>query len=192
MYELAVLAMYIVAIAFLSVISIGLTSDLLSDKGSNGIAMSETITLALGTAVGVPVTAFLITDAAFWEFPFVGFLSALAIVYFTSRQRNRMAQEAPALVEFVQREFDRIDTGRTGRITRYDINHAIDSGSFSAADVKMLKLLLWRVEAIGHAYDWMMVDTLPPSFPVGMYAINRGDLADYVERTHRFRGGLLV
>ncbi len=194
MYELAVLAVYILAVFTLSTISLGLLSDLLVDNnGSAGIAAAEVITLALGAAVSIPVTTFLITDASIWEFAIVGTITALGTVWFISGGRNEDAREAPAIVEFATQNFDLIDTGRTGQITRNDIYNAIDSGSFKPDDVRMLKRMLRRVEAIGHPYDWMAVDSYPaPSFPVALYAIDRADLEQYVERTSRYRGGILA
>lgn len=193
MYELAVLATYIPAVLLLSTLSLGLFSELFSGSGSKGIVAAEVITLALGALVSVPVTMFLLKDATILEFGLIGFFAALVTIYFVSGSRNRDAEQAPALVEFAKKNFDRIDVKATGLIARSDVYKAIESGAFSADEVVMLKRLSRRVEAIGHAYDWMPIYSEPmPSFPVALYAIGRADLTTYVERTNRYRGGILA
>lgn len=191
MYELVVLALYSVGILFLTAISLGLLTELYVSKGPKGMLLAELGTLFLATAISVPFSFFVIKDAIIWEFALVGFLNAFALTYFVSRQRNKDAEAAPALVEFALKHFDTLDRNRDGEFTRADILACIESGKYSEADVKMFTRLMYRTESIGHVYEWMLMATFPPpSYPIGLYSVNRKDLAAYVQRTSRYSGGL--
>lgn len=191
MYELVVLAAYSAGILFLSTLSLGLLTELNISRGSKGILTAELLTLLLATAISVPFSFFVVTDAIIWEFALVGFLNALVLTYFVSRIRNKEAEAAPVLVQFALKHFDTLDQNRDGEYTRADIWACIESGKFGEADVKMFKRLMNRTESIGHVYEWMLMATFPPpSYPIGLYSVNRKDLAAYVQRTSRYSGGL--
>lgn len=191
MYELVVLASYSAGILLLSAVSLGLFTELYVSKGPRGILTAELVTIFLATVVSVPFSFFVVTDAIIWEFALVGFLNASALTYFVSRIRNRDAEAAPELVQFALKHFDALDSNRDGEYTRADIWKCIESGKFGEADVKMFKRLMNRTESIGHVYEWMMMASYPPpSYPIGLYSVNRKDLAAYAQRTARYSGGL--
>lgn len=192
MYELVVLASYSAGILFLTAISLGLLTELYVSRGPKGILTAELATLFLATAVSVPFSFFILKDAPIWEFALVGFLNAYALTYFISRQRNKEAEAAPALVQFALKHFDALDRNRDGEYTRADIYACIESGKYSDADVKMFSRLMYRTESIGHVYEWMpLVAVYPaPAYPIGLYSVNRKDLASYAQRASRYSGGL--
>lgn len=191
MYELVVLASYSVGILVLTALSLGLLTELYVSRGSKGMLIAELATLFLATLISVPFSFFILKDAIIWEFALVGFLNSLVLTYFVSRKRNRDAEAAPVLVQFALKHFDSLDRNRDGEYTRADIYACIESGKYSDADVKMFKRLMYRTESIGHVYEWMtMASYPPPSYPIGLYSVNRKDLAAYVQRTSRYAGGL--
>lgn len=191
MYELVVLASYSAGILFVSAITLGLFSEIYGKNGDSGFVIAELITLFVATAISVPFSFFLLKDAIIWEFALVGFLNAFALTYLVARLRNRDAIAAPDLVKFALANFDKLDSNGDGEYTRADIWACIESGKFSEADTKMLKRLMHRTEAIGHVYEWMLLASFPPpSFPIGLYAVNRKDLAAYEQRMSLRRGGL--
>lgn len=192
MYELVVLASYSVGILFLTTLSLGLLTELNLSKGPKGILNAELASLFLATVISVPFSFFILKDAIIWEFALVGFLNAWALTYFISRRRNKEAEAAPALVQFALKHFDSLDRNRDGEYTRADIYACIESGKYSDADVKMFKRLMYRTESIGHVYEWMPMAAMypAPAYPIGLYSVNRKDLADYVQRASRYSGGL--
>ncbi len=191
MYELVVLASYSAGILVLSAIALGLFSEFYGKYGSSGFVAAESITLFIATAVSVPFSFFVLKDAIIWEFALVGFLNSAVLAYVVSYFRNKDAEAAPALVEFALANFDKLDKDGDGNYVRGDINACIESGKFSDADVNMLYRLMYRTEAIGHVYDWMIVASYPPPSPaIGLYAVNRKDLAAYKQRMSLRGGGL--
>jgi len=192
MYELIVLALYSAGILILTAISIGLFTELYAKDGSAGMRKAELLTLTLAVAVSVPFSIFFLKDSFFiWEFALVSFVNSFVLSYILARHRNKEAEKAPALVEFALKHFDKLDRNGDGEFIRSDILACIESGKYSDADVKMFTRLLYRTESIGHVYEWMtMASYPPPSYPIGLYSVNRKDLAAYVQRTSRYRGGL--
>ncbi len=191
MYELVVLASYSAGILVLSAITLGLFSELYGKNGSAGFVVAEGLTLFIATAVSVPFSFFVLKDAIIWEFALVGFLNSAALTYVVSYFRNKDAEAAPAIVEFALANFDKLDKNGDGNYVRGDVYACIESGKFSDADVNMLYRLMYRTESIGHVYDWMIVASYPPPSPaIGLYAVNRKDLAAYKQRMSLRGGGL--
>ena len=192
MYELVVLASYFAGTSVLSMLALGLSTELFVSK-PGGITKADIFTLSLATLISVPFCFFVLTDAFIWEFALVGLLSALSVVSLVSFIRNKAAEAAPALVEFALANFDKLDQNGDGEYTRADIWDCIESGKFNEGDVKMLKRLMNSTESIGHVYDWMLVASHPmPGYPIALYAVNRKDLSTYVQRTSQYSGGLFA